>query len=308
MSLARGLASLALACVVGASWSCASPSTGDVVLGVTSDLRLGVDVGSVRVRATVDGTSVFDGTRTVADGLSFPLEVPLERVRDGRAVEFVIDALPPGSSAPIVTRLASTKVVGSRKLLLETSLDASCMQVPGGVTCEAPAETCRRGQCVSPFEAPEALPDYQSDWASGGGDDPCKPGGAPEVIVGEGQGDYLPLTDGDVVQVEAGPQGGYHVWVAYRAKNLTRAGSITRVTGVVPALSYETNPYQVIFSLDLDEGGYCELHGLRFQIDSAEMPVASLLGQTLEITVEVTDQDGDVGVGTRTVVLSQDTV
>lgn len=229
-------------------------------------------------------------------------------MREGRSVEFVIDALPPGSSTPVVTRRASTRVIGGRRLLLETSLDAACMQVPGAsFACDEPAETCRGGQCVSPFESPEALPDYEPGWASGG-DDPCKPGGAPEVIVGEGQGDYLPLADGDVVQVEAGPQGGYHVWVAYRAKNLTRAGSITRVTGTVAALSYETNPYQVIFSLDLDEGGYCELHGLRFQIDSADMPVASLLGHTLDITVEVTDQDGDVGVGTRTVVLSEDTI
>jgi hypothetical protein len=123
--------------------------------------------------------------------------------------------------------------------------------------------------------------------------------------VGEGQGDYLPTTDGDTAQVEAGPQGGHHIWVALRAKNLTQSGSVTNVTGHFPDLGYDVGPYAVIFTLEPDEGGYCKLYGLRFQLD-ADHPIEEMLGHPLDVTVKVTDADGDVGTGTRSVVLSKD--
>jgi hypothetical protein len=46
--------------------------------------------------------------------------------------------------------------------------------------------------------------------------DICKHGGDPEVIVGHGFGDYLPSDDGDVAEVEAGPQGGFHILIGAR--------------------------------------------------------------------------------------------
>ena len=129
-------------------------------------------------------------------------------------------------------------------------------------------------------------------------------GGPTIVTVGEGQSDYLPTMDGDVAQVEAGPQGGHHIWVAIRVKGLLQSGSITSITGHFPELNLDVGPYQVIFTLDQDEGGYCKLYGLRFQLDQTT-PIDQLLGKTLEMQVKVTDKDGDVGVGKRTVVLSK---
>ena len=73
--------------------------------------------------------------------------------------------------------------------------------------------------------------------------------------------------DGVVAQVEAGPQGGHHIWVAVRMKGLLQSGSITSVTGHFPELDQDVGPFQVIFTFDQDEGGYCKLYGLRFQLD-----------------------------------------
>ena len=124
------------------------------------------------------------------------------------------------------------------------------------------------------------------------------------VIVGEGQSDYLPLMDGDTDQVEQGPQGGHHVWVALRAKNLHEEGSITAITGHFPDLGIDVGPFNVIFTQEIDEGGYCKIYGLRFQLDQS-VPIQGLLGHPLDITVTVTDTDDAVGTGKRSVVLSQ---
>jgi hypothetical protein len=77
------------------------------------------------------------------------------------------------------------------------------------------------------------------------------------------------------------------------------------VTGRVPDLNLDISPLQVIFTFDQDEGGFCKLYGLRFQLDQTH-DIQELLGKALELTVQVSDKDGDVGVGERTVTLSND--
>lgn len=98
-----------------------------------------------------------------------------------------------------------------------------------------------------------------------------------------------------MAQVEAGPQGGHHIWVAVRMKNLLQSGSITSITGHFDDPKLDVGPFQVIFTFDSDEGNYCKLYGLRFQLDQAT-DIQSLLGKTVKITVKVTDKDGTVGV------------
>jgi hypothetical protein len=218
-----------------------------------------------------------------------------------------IDAFGPGSSTtPLLNRLAATNVVAGKKLLLHVVLDSRCVVGPGtgAPTCSSP-ETCIAGQCADEQVAATSLAAYTPDWATAS-TDPCKPasGGAPIVIVGQGQADYLPMMDGDTAQVEAGPQGGHHIWVAIRAKNLHQSGSITSITGHFPDLGIDVGPFNVIFTMETDEGGYCKLYGLRFQLDQVT-PIQQLLGHPLDVTVTVTDTDHDVGVGKRSVVLSQ---
>ena len=134
--------------------------------------------------------------------------------------------------------------------------------------------------------------------------DRCKPGGEPEVIVGEGQGNYLEIEDGAELQVEAGPQGGYHVWIAARLKNLTASGSVTTVSGSFVDLDYEPSPVSLVFSFDPDEGDYCKIYGLRFRLDDPEHPVESLLGEEVDVTVTITDALGVVESDTKRIVLS----
>ena len=279
--------------------------TGSVIVGVTSDLRAQVDVKRLHVRMTAGGESIRDDDLT--DELAFPAEFAFEGLAGATPVEIQLDAF--GADGPaLLTRLASTNVVAGSSLLLPVRLQASCVSgLPGSSApvCAAP-ETCVSGACQSSFVEPATLPPYTPDWDQA--PDPCKPagGGDPVVVVGQGQADYLPMEDGEVAQVEAGPQGGYHIWIAIRIKNLTQSSSVTEVTGTFPELGFDAAPYKVIFTFDQDEGGFCKLPGLRFRLDTPEHPIEELLGKQVQVRVEVTDKAGDVGEGTRLVQLSPD--
>ncbi|KYG10372.1 hypothetical protein BE21_12405 [Sorangium cellulosum] len=72
----------------------------------------------------------------------------------------------------------------------------------------------------------------------------------------------------------------------------------------MPELGYTVDPLRVIFTLDQDEGGFCELPGLRFRLDG-ERTIEELLGKVVDVEVTVTDADGDTGTGRRKVTLSQ---
>lgn len=285
-------------------------ATGSLVIGVLTDLRPGVDIGSLHVVMRAAGKTLDE--RTYAAGakypLVFPVELPFLDLPGGTPVEAQIEAFgQTDTTHPLVTRTATTEILAGEDLLLRVALDARCVAIPGGTapTCTAP-QTCVAGACQDDHIDPHKLKPYTPGWYQGS-NDPCKPAsaGAPVVIVGEGQGDYLPMMDGETAQVEAGPQGGHHIWVALRAKNLTQSGSVTNVTGHFPDLGYDVGPYAVIFTLEPDEGGYCKLYGLRFQLDT-EHPIEEMLGHALELAVKVTDADGDLGAGELRVVLSED--
>jgi hypothetical protein len=129
-------------------------------------------------------------------------------------------------------------------------------------------------------------------------------GAPPDVVLGQGQSDYLPLADLDTLRVEAGPQGGHHIWMAVRMKNLLRAGSLTRLTAVAPASGTMISPFEVIYTFDPAEGGYCKLFGLRFQLDLDGVDYVALLGQELDVTATISDASGDTGQSSRRLMLS----
>jgi hypothetical protein len=284
-------------------------STGVVVVGITSDLRVGVDLERVHVVMRAAGAVLSDQSISVSGtpALKLPGEVAFPPLPGGTAIEATLEAYGPGGSPlPLVTRLAATTVVAGQKLLMVVRLDSRCIVAPGSSapTCTAP-QTCSAGVCIDEHVPSSTLPVYSPSWSSAS-TDPCKPagGGAPVVIIGQGQADYLPLMDGDTAQVEAGPQGGHHIWVALRAKNLHQSGTITSITGHFPDLNIDVGPFNVIFTMETDEGGYCKLYGLRFQLDQST-DIQQLLGHPLDVTVTMTDSDMDVGTGKRSVVLSQ---
>lgn len=276
-----------------------SPPTGSVIVGVTSDLTT---LDSIDVQMFEGGSLARQETLPPA----FPTELPFSDLPDGQDVRVELEGIVEGLGT-VVRRSAATTIVGGQVLLLPVGLEAACQTAPDEVAC-SPPQTCIQGACQSELTPASALDAYSEDWAGGGSSDVCKPPGGepPTVTVGEGQGDYLPLGDGDLVQVEAGPQGGYHVWVAVRMKNLLRSGSVTMVSGYVPELDYTVPSFNVIFTFDQDEGGFCKLYGLRYRLDSETAAIEALLGKTLELTVTITDKDGTVGTGQKTVTLSDD--
>ncbi|AUX25573.1 hypothetical protein SOCEGT47_061210 [Sorangium cellulosum] len=305
------LAAFTLCSLVLAGCAPAAPTSGTVVVGVTSELRAGIDIDRMRVLLRAGGEVRGDSVLTHEGGqLFFPKEFILRDLADGTAVEITLEAFGAADAArPRLVRTASTRVVGGSTLLLPVRLEQECVVPPGNDACPAP-QTCMAGGCSAPDVDPRQLDPYSASWAEeevAGAPDLCKPkdAGEPVVLVGEGQADYFPLDDLDEVQVEAGPQGGYHIFVAIRLKNLRRSGSITVVGGAVPELGHTLDPLRVIFTFDEDEGGFCKLAGLRFRLDSREVGIDALLGKVVEVDVTVTDSEGDTGTGKRKVTLSR---
>ncbi|WP_437315064.1 hypothetical protein [Sorangium sp. So ce385] len=302
------LAALALCFLILAGCGGAPrPLTGTVVIGLTSELRAGVEIDRLRMVLRAGGEVLRDDVMTHRSGqLFFPRELFFRDLEDGTAVEISLEAFgPEDAERPVLVRAASTRVIGGRELLLRVRLEQECAVAPGDPTCPAP-QTCVAGGCSAPDVDPRRLEPYSASWSVDAVPDACKPagGGEPVVVVGEGQADYFALEDLDEVQVEAGPQGGYHIFVAIRLKNLRQSGSITVVNGAVPELGYTVEPLRVIFTLDQDEGGFCKLAGLRFRLDG-ERTIDELLGKVVDVEVTVTDADGDTGTGRRKVTLSR---
>ncbi len=296
---------LALAVLV-ACGACSEPR-GEVVFGVTSDYRAGVDLHRLEVTTDVGGEVSHSAIElgSAPGSKLFPIELPVRDLPTGEPVAMQVAAYTDTSPADtlVVERRGATTAIGSEKLLFRLHLSSKCELAPGAETCDA-TKTCASGLCIDPFLAPEALEPYAEGWSKGV--DRCKPAGAgaPEVAVGAGQADYLPAMDFDEAQLEAGPQGGHHIWLALRARNLKQSGTRTVITGSFPDLGLVTPPLEVIFTLLPDEGDYCTLDGLRFQLDGGGVDVALLLGQKLEVTATMKDADGAVGVGKRWVTIS----
>jgi hypothetical protein len=291
---------------------------GTVVVGLTTGLRAGTDFDRLHVVETAGGKVLRDDTLPTASApLAFPMELAFSDRPAGEVVEVDLTATSTKVPTLSLARRAATRVVGGKDLLFRVSLDAPCLSVdaPGGTRppeCGA-SETCAAGACVPAAVDPSALEPYDPSWSKGGAPDRCRPlgGGPPEVVVGQGQADYLPVDDCSAAsptpaQIEAGPQGGHHVWVAARMKNLHQSGSITTVRGHFPDLAKDPWDMAVIFTYEPDEGGYCKLYGIRYQLDTNGVALSDVFGKRLELTVEVKDADGTTGIGKRCVLLSKD--
>lgn len=134
--------------------------------------------------------------------------------------------------------------------------------------------------------------------------DPCKlDGQQPLVVVGEGRDAYAPLAEGAVMPIEAGPQGGHHVWVALRTKGLGSRGSVISITGRADEIPATVGPFNTIFELHPAADGWCEVSGVRFQIDQ-EIPVEMFDGKMMSLTARVSDKASAAAEDTRDVILT----
>lgn len=327
-AFATALVSAGAACSPSGDSGASGATTGAIVFGVTSELRPGVDFDRLHAVLAVGGATRSDVVLSSSSSpkLAFPLEIHADDVPDGELAALTLEAFLPGTpagGAPLLTRLASTRAKRAMTLLDRVSLDAACLpplvggdadagtgDAAGPATSCTPPQTCVAGACASSYVDPQFLVDdpYVPDWNVDRPDPPCKPtpGATPEIVLGEGQADYHAIADLATLQVEKGPQGGHHVWIAVRLRNLHRSGTRTRLSAVQPESGLAVAPYETIFTLDPDEGGWCKVYGLRFQLDAGGVDFTQLLGKTLDVTATAVDVSGDHATTTKRVMLSRD--
>jgi hypothetical protein len=282
-----------------------------MVIGVTTE-DMGNVLGTIRIVALVNGTVASDETiDPIKNPAWYPHEVhvaPPLGTKTGTVVVVIEGYLEQGTQPRtiLLSRTARADFVPDQVALMRITLQSQCvLALPGGPpaapTCTTD-QTCISGACANDTAS---LEPYSSTWATDA-PDICKPAnaGPPVVYVGTGQNDYLPLTDGQTVQAELGPQGGHHIWIATRMHNLRQAGSTTTITAVQPGTSLTVPPTSFVFTFDPDEGGFCKLYGLRFQLDANGNDYKPLLGKPLDVTVTIKDRSGTVGSATAHVNLA----
>ncbi len=315
-SLSQAFLGLILLTLFGAGASACDEqeTTATVIVGITSDFMAGSDLARLEVETRADGTLVEKNS--IALGASagrtrFPIELTLADVKADAQLTVLLTGYDSSDVMRVVRRASTTAVAGPTRLV-RVHLDALCRLEPAGAngggapTCDDEQQTCIAGQCSDAFIDPAEHEPYSKDWAADAGD-ACKPAGAgdPIVIVGTGMSDYFAAEDYELAEVEAGSQGGHHIWIATRVKNLLRSGSITEVGAEIPSLGVSVPARKVIFTLDPDEGGFCKLFGLRLQLDVDGNEIEPMLGQEVRISVTITDSDGDVGEDDLWVTLSE---
>jgi hypothetical protein len=270
-------------------------------VGVQSEPLSGA-IDSLRIAIALGSATHTDETLS-ADAL--PKEVRLLPPRGDTSAPIQVQVsgyLSSVGSQPLLIRSAETNFEPGHTKLLRVLLQGQCLLAlpggpPGAPSCSAP-QTCIGASCQDDRVNPASLEEYTPNWVAST-PDICKPVGAglPVVQVGTGQTDYLPLADGQIIQAEQGPQGGHHVWVAVRQENLKQTGSRTTITSVQPTTGLVGPQTAVVFTFERDEGAFCKLAGLRYQLDVDGTDYHRFLGQPLDITVTIVDGAGATGTG-----------
>ena len=270
----------------------ASPPTTAVIVGVQSEPLNGA-IDSIRLVTELNGATHSDESFG-PDAL--PHEVKL--LPPNGDVSAVVGAKVSGflgtvGPQPLLLRTAETGFAPGQTVLLRILLQGPCLLplpglMGGAPSCMAP-QTCVDGACKDDHVSPQDLETYVPSWAAST-PDICKPAnaGPPVLQMGTGQTDYLPLNDGDTLQAEQGPQGGHHIWIAVRQRNLKQSGCTTTITSVQPGgLVGPRSSFAFVF--EPDQGGFCKLFGLRYQLDSDGTDYHLFLGQPLDVTVTIAD-------------------
>lgn len=268
----------------------------DVVVGVVAESSLLARARTLDVTAyDASGEIAHSSRSSSASAALFPFEVPV-RPHAGQSLR-VRTELFDAQNTLVVSREVSAPNVScsAPKQLLRVYLEAACV----GVLCSA-SQTCAAGRCVSAERGSDAFEPYASTWAEA--PDPCAPSGSgePQLTVGLGQTDYGAVPDGADVKLEAGPQGGHHVWIAVRTKNLRQRAATLTLNAKVQGSNAEAPTSRTVFSLRTDEGGFCKLYGIRYQLDGGKEPLSSFLGKTLVIRALVQDESGKAAEDTLT--------
>jgi len=280
--------------------------TGSIIAGIAREGTL--VMSEMRVTMRVDGAVVHEEVQGGGPSgeVTLPQELAFADLPDGAAVELELQLHHPKYS-DVEVRLARSTIIAGKTLLLRITLESSCMiwdDFAEAPDCVDP-QTCHFGRCRDAYVPPALLEDYSPSWASYSYCEPEVPG-PPVVVLGAGEETFAPLNDLDVMELDAGDQGGHHVWTAIRMRNL-KQGSFLQLRAHVPELGLDIGPYTSFRHFGDDPSvGYCEVVGQFFQVDTS-VDVSTLIGKSMELTAQVSDAEGDTAEDTRTVIL-QDAV
>ena len=280
--------------------ACAAEDPPGVVVGLMTDMAVGFDVDRLEVTTTIDGAVTRADALSYGQGtLLLPTELPGASLSDGGAIQISVDAFRDHGATLFFKRRAATRAERGRTLFLPLSLDEACVDVPCAV-----GATCAGGTCVDVFVPPSTLADHDPTWISSA-PDACKTpsSGPPSIVLGQGSEGYAPLDEGEVVPIEAGAQGGYHVWLALRVTGLRQMRSRVTVHGRFTEDGAEVPPFTSSLTLRKAGAGQCAVHGIRFQVADGSS-VASVRGQPLAIEVELRDPDGASAQASKRVVIA----
>jgi hypothetical protein len=257
---------------------------GEQVAALLSSVKVTTSIGGAQVTS-----DVLDLTKTPSP---LPKEIKLTPQGDVKApVAVHVEASGPGSET--LVRDVFTSFVSGETKLVRVQLEAHCISTPlFPVSCPS-GQTCLGGRCQDDTIYPAQLEAYEPSWAADA-PDVCRPAGAgaPIVVAGTGQSDFLAITDGQTLQAQRGPQGGHHLWIALEMKNLKQSGSTTTITGLQPGTNVAIPPTAFVFTFEPGEGGYCKLFGLRYQLDNGGIDYHQFLGKPLDLTIKVDDTTG----------------
>lgn len=297
----RLLCSLVIASSVAIGAACAPSeqacSATDIVLGVTAASSVAAQAEQVEVVAYDESGEIGRTRKDLSSGALFPLEFGF-RPHAGQSFRVSTevrtraplrggDATDPGLVFLASRDMSLSPVCSKTKQLLRADLQDTCI----GVSCTQ-GLTCISGTCVSATSPADALMPYRASWATE--PDACagSDGGTPEAILGTGQTDYVPTAENSTQQVEAGPQGGHHLWIGVRTKGLHQRAATMTLNATVEGTNVSAPMQRTVFSLRTDEGGYCKLFGVRYQLDGGSAPISAFLGHPLRLSVELRDEAG----------------
>ncbi len=114
----------------------------------------------------------------------------------------------------------------------------------------------------------------------------------PSFVVGSGKDSYAATADGATVEIIHGPQGGYHLWGAFRVSGIA-AGSVS-VTYVVSRDTLPTTPLSST-TYDVDpfaRAGGREWAGLIGYVPNDQL--AATANQPVVLSMTLTDASGTV--------------
>ncbi len=305
MDVAKGGALFGALLVAGACTKATVP--GSFVVGIDPHIHPTVELDvTVRVDGQVQTTRKL--ARPVAEA---PIEIPVDPDGNPNAAIMVdIEGYSSyglvGSTTPVISRIARTQFVEGKSVLLPIVLDARCtdsiLEGAGGATLPAPrclgSTTCVDGKCAPPEIAPPELTPYSPTWAA---DDVC--GAAPAKLdVSAGSGAFVALTDGAVVVPEQGAQGGYHVFLSFRASGVRRKSSTIAVSASEVGGPGQISSASWLFPLTREADGACSVGAVRWVISSTGSLVG-IQGREYDATFTIDDGAGGKASLTRRITL-----